>query len=82
MKPLSTSLSHASNGLYFRQEISNWLQLCNIYNVIDFTKPVNVMFGLLDINDHFMPLNHSVILSSLNAFFDWTRTCHVPWVKP
>ena len=52
---------HLSMG--FRQEISNWLQLCNIYNVIDFTKPVNVMFSLLDINDHFMPLNHIVILT-------------------
>ena len=53
----------------FWREISNWLQLGNIHTAIDLTNPVNIMFGLLsDINDHFMSVNHLILIGKQTTF--------------
>ena len=52
----------------FWREISNWLQLGNIHTAIDLTNPVNIMFGLLDINDHFMSVNHIILIAKQTIF--------------
>ena len=55
----------------FWKEISCWLQLCNIRTAIDLTNQINVMFGLLDINEHFMSLNHVILIAKQIIFL-----CH------
>ena len=52
----------------FWREISNGLQLCNIHTATDLTNPVNIMFGLLDINDHVMSVNHIILLAKQTIF--------------
>ena len=53
----------------FWEEISHWLQLCNIHGGFYFSNPVNVMFGLLDISDNFEPLNHIILIAKQTIFF-------------
>ena len=52
----------------FWQEISCWLELRNIHIAIDLTIPTNIMFGLLDINEHFMSLNHVILIAKQIIF--------------
>ena len=59
-------LRHLSQ--HFWREISNRLQLGNIHTAIDLTNPVNIMFGLLDINDHFMSVNHIILIAKQTIF--------------
>ena len=52
----------------FWQEISCWLELRNIHIAIDLTIPTNIMFRLLDINEHFMSLNHVILIAKQTIF--------------
>ena len=44
------------------------MELRNIHIAIDLTIPTNIMFGLLDINEHFMSLNHVILIAKQTIF--------------
>ena len=41
----------------FWKEISSWLHECGIETLPDLTDQINIMFGLFDVDNHFMLLN-------------------------
>ena len=47
----------------FWKEISSWLRKCGIDTLPDLTDQVNTMFGLFDAKNHFMLLNHIVLIA-------------------
>ena len=47
----------------FWKEISSWLHECGIETLPDLTDQINIMFGLFDIDNHFMLLNHIMLIA-------------------
>ena len=52
-----------SYSIVFWNEISNWLQQCDTGVSVDLSKEVNVIFGLPDLKENFMSVNHIVLLA-------------------
>jgi len=53
----------------FWKEISSWLRKCGIDTLPDLTDQVNIIFGLFDVESHFMLLNHVVLIAKQTIFF-------------
>ena len=53
----------------FCKEISSWLRECGIDTLPDLTDHANIMFGLFDVESHFMLLNHIVLIAKQTIFF-------------
>ena len=53
----------------FWKEISSWLRECGIDTLPDLTNHANIMFGLFDVESHFMLLNHIVLIAKQAIFF-------------
>ena len=47
----------------FWKEISSWLHECGIETLPDLTDQINIMFGLFDVDNHFMLLNHIMLIA-------------------
>ena len=47
----------------FWKEISSWLHECGIETLPDLTDQINIMFGLFDADNHFMLLNHIMLIA-------------------
>ena len=47
----------------FWKEISSWLHECSIETLPDLTDQINIMFRLFDVDNHFMILNHIMLIA-------------------
>ena len=47
----------------FWKEISSWLHECGIETLPDLTDQINITFGLFDVDNHFMLLNHIMLIA-------------------
>ena len=52
----------------FWKEISSWLHECGIETLPDLTDQINIMFGLFDVDNHFMLLNHIMLIAKQTIF--------------
>ena len=52
----------------FWKEISSWLDECGIETLPDLTDQINIMFGLFDVDNHFMLLNHIMLIAKQTIF--------------
>ena len=53
----------------FWKDISSWLHECGIETLPDLTDQVNIIFGLFDVDYHFMLLNHIVLIAMQTIFY-------------
>lgn len=52
----------------FWKEISSWLHERGIETLPDLTDQINIMFGLFDVDNHFMLLNHIMLIAKQTIF--------------
>ena len=51
-----------------RKEISSWLHECGVETLPDLTDQINIIFGLFDVDNHFMLLNHIMLIAKQTIF--------------
>lgn len=68
-KPLNIFLFFVNTlELSGKKSLVAWLHECGIETLPDLTDQINIMFGLFDVDNHFMLLNHIMLIAKQTIF--------------